>query len=249
MWHRKNFPSDSQQPMPENNGTGHTRDSWRNSTQNCGPKQARRWLVYKTVFSIDMVPKTVAEVSVWPTKKGQLGACTCVTMSVHLCLGSVRCAVKVHVSPSESVSSGSRTQHKQQCVAAHGGCRLGLVHKRVGNGRCLGSCRPVSFASKDRLGPRSLLHMLSLAVASSAKHVSGEHAPFLKLQRFGWHQRLGENGSTRATNAQLKQGVPKFLLHLPSHWSSSKSHACSMTSRSPFHSPGCWRDMPLSLRT
>ena len=39
-------------------------------------------------------------------QKSQLGAFTCVTMSVHLCLGSVRCAEKVHVSPSESVSSG-----------------------------------------------------------------------------------------------------------------------------------------------
>ena len=160
-----------------------------------------------------MVPKTVTEVSIWhPQKKGQLGAFTCVTMSVHPCPGSVHCAERVHVSSSESGSSDSHTQHKQQCVAAHGWCRLGLLQKSVGKGRCLGSCRPVSFASKDRLGPKSLPHMLSLAVAGSAEHVSDD-APFLKLQRFDWHQRLEENGSTRATTAQRKPSVPQFLLH------------------------------------
>ena len=247
MWHRKTSQAtlDSRCQKTTALGILETPDTIRRKTA-VASKRGDRWFT-KPLSPWTWFQKPWLKCQYGP-QKSQLGAfhvcynvCTSVSRFGTLCRESPCLSVR------KCVKRLTHTQHKQQCVAAHGGCRLGLL-QNVWERALFGQLPPCLIRKQRPPGPQ---------ITPAHAQPGGRRFRKARLWRTCtvseaatlWlpptTRRKREDKSNECASQAVRSTVSATLT---SDWSSSKSHACSMTSRSPFHSPGCRRHMPLSLR-
>ena len=132
----------------------------------------------------------------------------CLHVCYNVCTSVSRFGTLCRESPCLSV------RHKQQCIAAHGGCRLGLLQHVWEKGVVWAIAALSHSQAKTAWAPN---HSYTCSAWRSqvpqSTSLANMHRSDAATLRLAPTTRRKRDGSTRATNAQRKQGVPQFLLH------------------------------------